>query len=128
MVLLEDSSGRILPVFIDENQATSISSGLDGRRPTILGTHDFIMATLRELEVEIKKATIYALRGNRFFARLTLAVDGKETDVDGRPSDAIAVAVRAEAPIFVSESVMDKASVDKSDISTMIGPDYEPGA
>lgn len=116
IVLLEDTKERVLPVFVDETQALSIGVALEGATPPVPNTHDFMIIALETLEIKVKKAIIYDLKENRYLARVTLEMAGKEKGIEGRPSDAIALAVRASAPIFVAEKVMGEASISKSEL------------
>lgn len=123
-VLLEDASGRVLVVIVDPGQAMSIRFGVEGRSLEAPLTHDFIIDILKGLRVKILKATIHALIDNRFKAKLTLEAEGGVKEVDGRASDVIALAVRASAPIYVAEEVMNSAALSKDEL---YGPPSKEG-
>ncbi len=74
-------------------------------------THDLLSSVIETLGASINCITVSELKDDTFFAKITLDVDGSQIEVDSRPSDALALAVRVEAPIFVDESVLDKASI-----------------
>jgi bifunctional DNase/RNase len=74
-------------------------------------THDLLKSFIRELGVKVSHILVSELRNDTFFARIVVDVDGKSMEIDSRPSDAIALAVRVGAPIFVSEQVMSLASI-----------------
>jgi bifunctional DNase/RNase len=75
-------------------------------------THDLVTEMLGHLEAKVVRIAVTELRENTFYAVVTLAVDGTEIEVDSRPSDAIALAVRADAPIFVAESVIEESAIE----------------
>ncbi|MCX8176666.1 MAG: bifunctional nuclease family protein, partial [Candidatus Bathyarchaeota archaeon] len=77
-------------------------------------THDFMMKVLDELNIKVKKGEVYDLQSNRFLAKLIIESGEGEVEVEGRPSDIIALTVRAGADIYVAEDVMKKASIEKS--------------
>jgi len=111
ILLKELESERILPIFIGPCEADAIALRLrdvEMRRPL---THDLLKNVITELEGEVLHINVNDLRGNTFYALITVQVDGKEVKIDSRPSDAIALAVRAEVPIYVEESVMEEAGI-----------------
>src|SRR4028118_2236713 len=75
-------------------------------------THDLLVDMLGELEVRCTQVAVTELRDNTFFASITLAVDGKELEIDSRPSDALALAVRSGAPIFAAEEVIAESAIE----------------
>jgi uncharacterized protein len=75
-------------------------------------THDLVTEMLGHLEAKVVRIAVTELRENTFYAVVTLAVDGSEIEVDSRPSDAIALAVRAEAPIFAADSVIEESAIE----------------
>lgn len=127
-VLLEDASERVLVVIVDPGQAMSIKFGVEGKAPEAPLTHDFVMDILKELRVKVLKATIYALADNRFKAKLTLEAEEGVKEIDGRASDAIALAIRANAPIYVAEDVMSSAALSKDELYGPPGPPGKEGA
>jgi bifunctional DNase/RNase len=113
-VLLKDrSSERVLPIWIDPIQAHAISARLYGLKSERPLTHDFVIDAFGKLGVEVYQVAVTGLLPQAalpegqgiFLARVSLRADGRELEVDCRPSDAIALAVRCGARIFVDESV-----------------------
>ncbi len=111
VVLKEIDIERYLPIWIGPCEAEAISVRLNEIEMPRPLTHDLVMGLLDTLGAELMYIYINALANNTFYARLVLDVDGEEVDVDSRPSDAIAIAVRANVPIYVDETVMDEAGV-----------------
>jgi len=114
IVLKEKAGERQFPIVIGFLEASSIKmklSGVDVPRPM---THDLLVATVEGLGAKIDRLIIDKLIANTFHAKLVLTTSTGETkEVDARPSDGVAVAVRAQAPIFVEEEVMQKATIFK---------------
>ena len=75
-------------------------------------THDLVTDIIGELQAEVLKVTVTELRENTYYARITIVQDGKEVEIDSRPSDAIAIAVRCEARIFASEEVIAESGIE----------------
>jgi uncharacterized protein len=75
-------------------------------------THDLFTDILSQLEARVVKIAVTELRENTFYAQITVAVDGSEIEIDSRPSDAIALAVRADAPIFAAEAVIEESAIE----------------
>ncbi|MFQ6051032.1 MAG: bifunctional nuclease family protein [Candidatus Hydrothermarchaeota archaeon] len=116
VVLLEDNHERFLPIFVGIPEAVAIQSALEGitsPRPT---THELFVSVLDEIGSGIKRILIDDINEGIYFARLTIEVNGITKEVDARPSDCIALALRVNAPIYVSENVMEEASIDKDKI------------
>jgi bifunctional DNase/RNase len=108
VVVLVDLSGqKALPIWIGVFEAEAISRGLEGAMTLRPMTHDLMKQILDTFEVTITRVIIHDLKENTFYANLYLNVGGTELVVDSRPSDAIALAVRVKAPIFVAESVIE---------------------
>ncbi len=74
-------------------------------------THDLLKATIEQLGAEVQRVAITELRNDTFYAEISLSVNGKQMKIDARPSDAIALAVRAEVPVYVDEDVMAQAAI-----------------
>ncbi len=110
-ILLKEVNGnRRLPIIIGAFEAQAIALELEGIKPPRPLTHDLLKQIIDNLGAAILEIIIDELRENTFFAKIILEVSGLSNEIDGRPSDAIALAVRAQAPIFVSENVMDSAA------------------
>src|ERR1700675_113764 len=102
IVLLKTADGnKFLPIWIGHPEAAAILMKLQGAATPRPLTHDLFSETLSQLEAHVTE-----LRDNTFFATITILQDGGEIEVDSRPSDAIALAVRAEAPIFADDRVL----------------------
>jgi bifunctional DNase/RNase len=112
IVLLKTQDGeKFLPIWIGHPEAASILMKLQGSAPPRPLTHDLVTSILDHLETEVVRITVTELRENTFYARITLRQDGQEIEVDSRPSDAIAIAVRAEAKIFATEEVIEESGI-----------------
>ena len=110
VVVLVDLSGqKALPIWIGVFEAEAISRGLEDVVTLRPMTHDLMKQILDTFQVSLTRVVINDLKENTFYANLYLNVEGKELIVDSRPSDAIALAVRVKAPIFVAESVIEAA-------------------
>jgi len=110
VVLLKGAADdRMLPIFIGAAEAQAIALQINNIKMSRPLTHDLFKNTLDFLECRVKKVEICDLKEGTFYAKLILEKDGMEMGIDARPSDAIAVALRASAPVFVAESVMDLA-------------------
>ena len=103
---------RFLPIWIGHPEAASILMKLQGTSPQRPMTHDLFTDVVTELKGEIVKVTVTELRENTYFARITIVQDGQEVEIDSRPSDAIALAVRAEAPIFAADDVIEESAIE----------------
>ncbi|MEM2273646.1 MAG: bifunctional nuclease family protein [Candidatus Bathyarchaeia archaeon] len=114
ILLLEDDRERVLVIAVGGAEASSIAIALSGEHLPVPNTHDFMMNVLGEMSIRVKRGEIYDLQSNRFLARVILEGEKGESIIDGRPSDVIALAVRAGADIYVTEDVMQKASIEKS--------------
>ncbi|MCX6991762.1 MAG: bifunctional nuclease family protein [Kiritimatiellaeota bacterium] len=106
-----DTDKRTLPIFIGIPEAQAIALHLDHVTVPRPLTHDLLKTVMDNLECRMKRAEICALRENTFFAKLILEWNGVESEIDARPSDAIALALRFTAPIYVAEEVMETAGV-----------------
>ena len=112
VVILRDTEReRYLPIWIGPWEANAIAMRLQGVTPERPMTHDLFSQTLAELGVVVKQIIVSDLAEDTFRARLRLQMDGREVELDARPSDAIALAVRAGVPIFATDSVLDRAGV-----------------
>jgi len=111
VVLKEEEGDRFLPIWIGPFEADAITlqlQGMDAPRPL---THDLLKSVLESLGGQVTHILINGLEKNTYFARIILDSNGDTMEVDSRPSDAIALAVRVNAPIYVSEEVMDSAGL-----------------
>ena len=111
VILKEKEAERYLPIWIGPFEANSIAMKIQGMAPERPITHDLMLATFGELGISVSRIVVTSLTEEVFFARLHFKQDSREFDVDSRPSDAIALAVRFECPIFVSSEVLERAGV-----------------
>jgi uncharacterized protein len=113
ILLLKTAEGnRYLPIWIGHPEAAAILmklQGADAPRPL---THDLLVNILGELDVEVVRVTVTELRENAFHASITVGQNGNELEIDARSSDAIAVAVRAHAPIFAADDVIEESAIE----------------
>jgi bifunctional DNase/RNase len=113
IVLLKTAEGnKFLPIWIGHPEAAAILMKLQGATAPRPLTHDLLVNILGELEVEILRVTVTELRENTFYASITIQQDGTELEIDSRSSDAIAVAVRAQAPIFAADAVIEESAIE----------------
>ena len=111
VILKEKDSDRYLPIWIGPAEADAIAVKLqDVNVPRPL-THDLLCSVIDTLGANINAIIVSELKNDTFFAKIVFSVDGKQMEVDSRPSDALALAVRADVPIFAEEVVMDKAGI-----------------
>ncbi len=113
IVLLKTvDDNRYLPIWIGHPEAAAILMKLQGADTPRPMTHDLIVEMLDQVETKVERISVNELRDNTFFATITLSVSGTEIEIDSRPSDAIALAERVQAPIFVAEEVIDESSIE----------------
>ncbi len=113
IVLLKTAEGnRFLPIWIGHSEAAAILMKLQGAATPRPMTHDLVTSMLDELEARVVKITVTDLRENTFYASITIQQNGSEIEVDSRPSDAIALAVRAEAPIYADDRVIEESAIE----------------
>lgn len=112
IVLLKDLTGnKALPIWVGIYEANAIASVIENIRSPRPLTHELIHNILSGMEANIERVVVSDLRENTFYALIFLMQNGKLVKIDSRPSDAIAVALRNQAPIFVSEKVFEDAKV-----------------
>jgi bifunctional DNase/RNase len=111
MLLVDDAGKRLLPIVIGQWEAQSIAWNMQGIKMQRPLTHDLFKSFLNSANIKITKVIIDNLKDNTFFATIKLTANGNKFEIDSRPSDAVAIALRMNAPIFVSDEVFDKASV-----------------
>ena len=107
IVLLRDASERRqLPIFISPEQAKAISAGLEGEKMSRPMTHDLMANIFEVWDLKLQRIVIHALKDNTFYAVMTVGKGDKKKELDARPSDAISLALRMNAPIWVMEEVV----------------------
>jgi bifunctional DNase/RNase len=111
VILKEKLADRYLPIWIGPNEADAIAVKLQKVSVPRPLTHDLLNSVIDTLGATINSVVVNDLKNDTFFAKIYLDVDGGQLEVDSRPSDALALAVRVDAPIFVDESVLDKAGI-----------------
>ncbi len=113
IVLLKTvDSNKFLPIWIGHPEAAAILMKLQGASTPRPMTHDLMCDMLGELDAKCSSVSVTELRENTFFATITLTIDGKELEIDSRPSDALALAVRSGAPIFAAEEVIAESAIE----------------
>lgn len=111
LLLRSDEDERVLPIVIDAMQALAIAAGRGGEKPARPLTHDLTLSLLEVLDAKVVQVEITDLSEGTFYAMLCVERGGVRFDVDARPSDALAIAVRADAPILVAEDVLEKSGL-----------------
>ena len=111
VILKVEDENRYLPIWIGQPEARSILMKLQNQEFSRPLTHDLAFNLVTELGGSLERVTVTELRDSTFFATLHVQIDGRSVEVDSRPSDAIAIAVRAGAPIFAADEVIEEAAV-----------------
>ncbi|MCL4502974.1 MAG: bifunctional nuclease family protein [Deltaproteobacteria bacterium] len=109
MILKDVASDKAVPIWIGLLEATAIASELENIKFSRPMTHDLLKNIMDLVETQVTKVEVCDLRDNTYFAIIYLSRDGVEMTIDARPSDAIAIALRTKAPIFVADVVIKKA-------------------
>jgi bifunctional DNase/RNase len=121
VVLLEDEKTRIVPIFVGLSEAISIHHALIGELAPRPMTHDLFIAVLESLCASITNVLIDDLDEGIYYARLTIKSDVNQREIDARPSDCLALALRAKAPIEVWEKIISDAGISKNDAENLKG-------
>ncbi len=112
VVILKDPlSGRYLPIFIGPCEAEAIAMKLQNVNLERPMTHDLLKSLIAELGGEVQHIVVNDLRNDTFYAQIVIDQDGQTREIDSRPSDAIALSVRLDVPIYVAKTVMDRAGI-----------------
>ena len=113
IVLLKTAEGnKFLPIWIGHPEAAAILMKLQSATTPRPMTHDLVTDMLEQLGAQVTRITVTELRENTFYAQITVQQDGSEVDIDSRPSDAIALAIRADAPIFAADDVIEESAIE----------------
>jgi bifunctional DNase/RNase len=113
IILLKTAdANKFLPIWIGHQEAAAILMKLQGTELPRPMTHDLMTSILDEMNAEVLKVTVTELKENTFYALLTLRVDSGEVEVDSRPSDALALAVRTNAPIYADDRLIEDNAIE----------------
>ncbi len=118
VILEEPGGGRALPIWIGVAEARSIASEIERQRPGRPNSHDLAKRLVEGLDGAIERVVVTELRGGTYYALILLSARGQRIEIDARPSDAIALALRFDAPLFVREALFD-------DVGRALGPPAE---
>ncbi len=110
IVLKEKEGEKTLPIWVGLFEAQSIALALENVKPPRPLTHDLAKSLIEKLKGKVDRIVINDLRNNTFYARILIKQNGKSIQVDSRPSDAIALALRLKVPIYIDETVLDKVA------------------
>ena len=111
VILRELDNERYLPIWIGTPEADSITIALQEVEVSRPLTHDLVKNIFNSLEARVLRVEVVALREDTFYGNIVAEIDGRTVNIDSRPSDALAIAVRAHVPILVTQSVMDTAGI-----------------
>ena len=111
VILKEKGTNRYLPIWIGPAEADAIAVKLQNVELSRPLTHDLLQSVISTLGASVEYIVVSGLKEDTFYARLALIIDGGALDIDSRPSDALALAVRVGAPIYAEESVLEKAGI-----------------
>jgi hypothetical protein len=127
VVILKDmASDRYLPIWIGPSEADAITVELQNMEVARPLTHDLLKSVILTMGGQVKYIVVSNLEEDIFYARILIEANGKELEVDSRPSDAIALAVRVQVPIYVEEKVMDNAITPDEDVELSATPATQP--
>jgi len=118
VILQNQNDDRVLPIWVGIFEANAIALRIEDIETPRPMTHDLLRNLLESLQASVEKIVVSDLKDNTYFAQIHLQVDGAAQQIDARPSDAIALALRAEAPIYVEQAVLE--------LSTALNADGEP--
>ena len=129
VILKEKDSDRYLPIWIGPAEADAIAVKLQDLSVPRPLTHDLLSTVIDTLGGAVKHILVSDLRNDTFYAKITIETNGTSQDIDCRPSDAVALAVRTQVPIYVEEAVLDKAGIllDKETGKPLV-EEAEPGS
>lgn len=123
VVLKDELRNRVLPIWIGIFEANAIAIELENVKTPRPMTHDLLRNVISTLGAKVEKVVVNDLRENTFYAVIHLEKNGEKLQIDSRPSDAIALAVRVKAPIFVEDHVFEKATVIESTDEDLSDPE-----
>jgi bifunctional DNase/RNase len=128
LFLRELAGDRHLPIWIGEFEAQAIVLEMQGMSPQRPLPYDLMMSLISDLDARVVRVVVNDLSQDIYYARIVIDRGGETFEIDSRPSDAIAIAVRAHCPIFVDESVLDRAGVSILDDEDADEGEVTPGA
>jgi bifunctional DNase/RNase len=123
LVLLEDDLKNIMPIYIGLSEAISINAAINHEIPPRPMTHDLFISLLDRTSSKVEDILIDELNEGVYYARMSVSMDGKQFELDARPSDCIAIALRCGAPIHVREGILSEAIIDKEEIEGILSLD-----
>ncbi len=123
LVILEDDVKRIMPIYIGLSEAISINAALKHEIPPRPMTHDLFISLLERMSSSIDDILIDELNDGVYYARMSVSRNGERFELDARPSDCIAIALRCGAPIHVRDSIISEATVDKEELEGILSLD-----
>lgn len=116
VVLLREKGGeRLLPIWIGHSEASAIALHMAQEHLSRPLTHDLLLSTLEELGGRLERVAITHMRNNTYYAELLVGIDGETLTIDARPSDAIALAIRAGAPVLADDELLDRIRLEIAD-------------
>ena len=130
VVLREAGGNRAVFIWVGLAEATAISMQMENQRPPRPMTHDLIMLVLQEMQVEVERVKVSDMQGTTYYATLDLRDGDDRASINCRPSDAIAVALRAEAPIHIDEELLNRLDEQRKNSGVELSPEsmvVEPG-
>jgi len=119
IILKSEKDEQAIPIWIGLLEATSIASALQNIKYERPMTHDLFKKFTELMEISVAKVEVCDLKENTFYARIYFVSEGRSFDMDARPSDAIALALRYDAPIFVDDTVMKKSKMPDGEMEVM---------
>ena len=125
VILRVKDSDRYLPIWIGANEADAIALKLQDMNVPRPLTHDLLRSVIRSLGAQVNHILVSDLSDDTFYAKIVLDYDGGQVEIDSRPSDAIALAVRADAPIYAEESVIEKVGVQMDEETGRVRADAD---
>ena len=130
VILREPEGHRAVFIWVGPSEATAISMHLENQRPPRPMTHDLIALILQEVQVAVERVKVSDMQGSTYYATLDLRDGDDRTSIDCRPSDAIAVALRMRAPIYIDEELLNRLDEQRKDSGVELSPGsmiVEPG-
>ncbi|HEY7686404.1 MAG TPA: bifunctional nuclease family protein [Gemmatimonadales bacterium] len=122
VILQEQGGDRVLPIWIGPAEASAIAMELAGMKFARPLTHDLLKLVIVGLGADLRKVIITQVKDNTYFAELHIYRGDAVVNIDARPSDSIAVALRLKAPIFTSDDLLENTAIDTSELATEGGP------